>query len=197
MRMIPLSMIVFYLCALGGCSNAYTPYPTDWDPVSRDDCKQPRGSYDNMPEDTSDAKARWLMLKQVFFGDRLNEVVVTHLTFEILETGDTRVKLWTGDAVLDEERVIPLTGKVCNGRQWVVKTGWDVDGYMISSGLLWTGGAIIPAATQVYYAVEVSSSGQLVVHRIDKTGGTLFFLFPFVVREADTWFRYQPLVEID
>lgn len=183
---------------LAACS-ASTPYPEDWSAASASSawCERPTGHFAVRAARSSDVDAEGeatLPLTEVFFGNLLNGFSVTHLSFETLETGELRVRPWVGDVVLREQRIVEPSGRSCDDDRWRVSTGWNLDGYMATAGLLYTGGIVIPGASEQHFLLTRSEQGDLVVRFVARTAGTVFFFFPFRTVDADLWFLYPPAV---
>lgn len=184
-------MLVWCLAA---CS-AKTAYPEDWSATdtSHEWCQLPHGAFSDAPLKATDAEDT-LALKQVFFADLLNGFDVTHLTLESLADGTVSVRPWVGDTMLKQELVLKPVADSCDRLRWVIDSGWDFDGYMMASGLIWTGGLLIPAAAKVYFALDFNLEQQLIVHATVKVAGAFAFVFPFRGRIDDEWFVYPAYV---
>lgn len=201
-RVLRMAMLMG-LGLLGACV-ARTPYPAEWNSKAMTDdwCQRPSGRFENLPVQSTEEASRalrthlsgrpFLALTEIFFGDHLADVDVTHVAFETLDSGELRVTPWVDATMLPEERIIKPAGSNCERSRWRVRSGWDMDGYMLASGLIITGGTVLPAATQVYFSLELDRAGGLIVHLITRTAGTLVFFFPFRVRDGEGWLLYAP-----
>jgi len=185
---------------LSGCASE-TPYPASWQPASSDLswCAATAGAFENLPvesvEEDEDVllhgseKRAYLTLSGIIFGERMLAVDVTHVSFEPTDEGGLRIVPWLGERALDTVRTIEP--RDCEKDRWLVKSGWDFDGYMMASAAVWTAGAVLPAATQLYHELSVDGQGRLIVHTLLRTGGTLFYVFPFRSLEGDAWYAYR------
>jgi len=180
---------------VSGCV-ATTPYPAEWTEVSADDewCRQPTGSFGNLPVEFSESAADEapLPLAEIFFGPLLRGFEVTHLSFETLDSGELRIKPWVGETELLEVRIIAPAGEHCGKERWLVTTGWETHPYDTAYIAFWTFGSLLPVASQGYFAFERNVEGQLVVHAVARTAGMALYFIPFRTRLADAWYAYAP-----
>lgn len=189
----PLALALIAVTATG-CA-AHVPYPADWSPrdISAEHCGAPSGRFKNLPERSTDERS--VPLSEIFFGELLQGFDVSHVTLELLDSGELRVKPWVGDIELREERIVAPQGEACASDRWLVTAGWDVNGFMIADGILWTGGLIIPAAHKSLFYLDRDQQGRLIVHAMVRISGTVLVFFPFDARDSELWFSYTPLPE--
>jgi hypothetical protein len=57
--------------------------------------------------------------------------------------------------------------------------------------LLWTGGAVLPAARRDEYRIHFTEEGDLEVHYQDRTAGAFFFFFSMYMKSDRAWFIYK------
>lgn len=180
---------------LAGCA-ATAPYPVEWTEVLADDewCRQPSGSFGNLPVASSESAVEGsrLLLSEIFFGPLLRGFEVTHLSFDTLDSGELRIRPWVGDTGLLEERIIAPAAERCGRERWQVKSGWETSPYDTAYLAFWTAGSLLPVASQAYFSLERDAEGQLVVHAIARTAGVALYFIPFRTRVADAWYAYAP-----
>ena len=185
------------LLFVGGCASS-TPYPETWTPPADGAsgwCRTPQGVFQVVPAagtPAPDDARQSLGLQEIFFGDLLNGFAITHVSLDTLPGGELRARPWVGDVALAEARIIAPSRRGCRSDRWRVSTGWDVDGFMITAGLLYTGGIIVPAASEQHFVLGRTALGELTVRYRARTAGTLFLFFPFRSVEQDAWFLYPP-----
>jgi hypothetical protein len=176
-----------------GCVSK-SPYPS-WDTRAQsvDWCASPVGSFTSAPlRSTTETKnSGQLELKQVFFNKALNGFEVTHLTFNSLEPDIVIVKPWIGERMLKEEVRIDRRSKKCKEGRWRITSDWEALPGAAMAGLLWTGGILMPMASRATFELELTDTGDLVVHAVQRTSGTTFLFFPMRTRDADEWFLYK------
>jgi hypothetical protein len=192
---------------LAGCA-AHVPYPADWDPKAGSGvgCPDLSGRFQALPVAMSPpgrnrpgcgagldgAATDGLPLTQIFFASLLEGFEVTHLEFESLPGGGLRVTPWVGATQLHEEQIIAPGEASCEEDGWVFTTGWDVNGWMIAEGIVWTAGILVPAAKKWSFAFGRDAEGRLVVHAVSRVGGTVLLIVPFSSRDHEAWFSYAP-----
>jgi len=180
---------------LAGCVSR-TPYPSDWPDVvpAPEACQTFAGSFSNYSSSSTETASDPvpMTLSEVFFGGLLSGFEVTHLLFEPLPGGTIRVVPWVGETRLREEAVLtPRSGK-CSSEHWIVDTGWKVDAGMITGGLVWTGGLLVPAAFKGRFVIVRTTTSQLAIRTSAYALGTTLIVFPFRARMVDDWFLFEP-----
>jgi len=183
--------LLWLLPVVTACSTT-TPYPSDWaaSAPAESVCRQPAGLYANQAIRTTGENP--LELKQVFFAGLLNGFEVTHLSFEPLADGSVRISPWVDQTMLQEEMVLKPVREGCSDKRWRLDDGWDVDGYMVATGLIWTGGLLVPAAAKGYFTLGLTTERELVVHATISMAGVFALVFPFRTRIADDWYLFSP-----
>lgn len=184
------------ICMLPACASR-APYPDTWSPTAPEAqwCNGFSGTFANQPSQSSpyDPDAPQLELDEVFFGTLLDGFDVSHFTLEPLGTDGIRVQPWVGSTQLREAVTLTPTRRACGPERWTIDTGWHLDGRSIATGLVWTGGVIVPAGFKGRYSLLATESGQLAIRVTALAMGTFSLVIPFRARLEDAWFLFDPV----
>jgi hypothetical protein len=180
------------LAITAGCANV--EYPQDWqsfEPANR--CDLDGATYTDQP--VASTGETQLRLSDIFFEETLSGFTVTHVSFTSASEGGLNVNAWVDETMLNETRHIEVREEPCKSNKLATRTGWDMDGYLLMSGLVWTGGIYLPLAVRAHFDILLTTDRDMVVHARFQTAGMLFYFFPFRATNFSEWFRYAPYVQ--
>jgi hypothetical protein len=147
--------------------------------------------FANAPLATTDQDEETsLTLSEVFFGSALTGFDVTTVGFSRANQRAIVVTPRVGEHPLREQKTIEIDRDNCTTPGWRVKSDLAMLPEAALSGLLWTGGIVMPMVAGITYELTRTEDGDLAVHATVRTTGTVFLFFPMRARIADEWFLF-------